>query len=52
VIVEIERKYGIPGILLDADGIDPRYYSDAQIDTRFMALAEMMEGRKKLRQRA
>ena len=51
VMMEIERRYGIPGILLDADGIDPRYYSDAQIDTRFLALAEMMEGRKKLRQR-
>jgi len=47
VMDEINRKYGIPGILLDADGIDPRFYSEAQIDTRFQALAEMMEGRKR-----
>jgi benzoyl-CoA reductase/2-hydroxyglutaryl-CoA dehydratase subunit BcrC/BadD/HgdB len=52
VMIEIERKLGVPGILLDADGIDPRYYSDAQIDTRFQALAEMMEARKRLRQAA
>jgi benzoyl-CoA reductase/2-hydroxyglutaryl-CoA dehydratase subunit BcrC/BadD/HgdB len=46
---EIERKCGVPGIVLDADMVDPAFYSEAQIDTRLQALAEMIDGRKRVR---
>ena len=43
----IEKKNGIPGVVIDGDMIDSRMNSDAQIDTRLEALAEMMAARKK-----
>jgi len=49
VINEIERKNGIPGVVIEADMVDSRMFSDAQIDTRLDALVEMMEARKKIR---
>jgi benzoyl-CoA reductase/2-hydroxyglutaryl-CoA dehydratase subunit BcrC/BadD/HgdB len=45
----VERQCGIPGILLEADMIDPKFYNEAQIDTRLQALFEMMESRRRLR---
>ncbi len=43
----IERATGIPAVIIDADMMDSRMVSDAQIDTRLQALAEMMEARKR-----
>ena len=43
----IEKKNGIPGVVIDGDMVDSRMISDAQIDTRLEALAEMMAARKK-----
>ena len=45
-ISAIEKASGIPGVVIDADMMDSRMVSDAQIDTRLEALAEMMEARK------
>ncbi|MDY6790473.1 MAG: 2-hydroxyacyl-CoA dehydratase family protein [Thermodesulfobacteriota bacterium] len=43
----IEKKNGIPGVVIDGDMVDARMNSDAQIETRLEALAEMMEARRK-----
>ena len=51
IIDEIERKYGIPGVILEADMIDDKFFSEAQIDTRLQAFFEMMEARKRPRSR-
>jgi benzoyl-CoA reductase subunit B len=50
-IDEIERRYGIPGVVIEADMVDSRMLSEAQIDTRLSALFEMIETRKKARKR-
>jgi benzoyl-CoA reductase/2-hydroxyglutaryl-CoA dehydratase subunit BcrC/BadD/HgdB len=47
IIDEIERNYGIPGIVIEADMIDPKFFSEAQIDIRLQALFEMIEARRK-----
>jgi len=39
----VERRYGVPGCLIDADMIDSRMVSEAQIETRLQALIERME---------
>lgn len=49
VIDMMERKYGIPSVLIDADHVDPRFYSEAQMDTRLQALFEMIDGRRRVR---
>jgi benzoyl-CoA reductase subunit B len=49
MIDAIEKKNGIPGVVIEADMVDSRMFSDGQIDTRLGALAEMMEARKKAR---
>ena len=43
----IEKKNGIPGVVIDGDMVDSRMISDAQIDTRLEALTEMMAARKR-----
>lgn len=48
---EIERRYGIPGVIIEADMVDSRMLSEAQIDTRLQALFEMIDGRRKARRR-
>lgn len=45
----IQKKNGIPGVVIEGDMVDSRMISDAQIDTRIQALVEMMEARKKIR---
>jgi hypothetical protein len=46
-IKAIEKKNGIPGVVIEGDMVDSRMNSFAQIDTRLEALAEMMAARKK-----
>ena len=48
---EMERTFGTPGIIIEADQIDPQFYSEAQLDTRLQALFEMIEARKQVRRR-
>jgi benzoyl-CoA reductase/2-hydroxyglutaryl-CoA dehydratase subunit BcrC/BadD/HgdB len=48
-IKAIERKNGIPGVIIEGDMVDSRMNSFAQIDTRLEAFAEMMAARKKSR---
>jgi len=45
IINEIERKYGVPGVIIEADMVDSRLVSEAQIDTRLQALFEMIDAR-------
>ncbi|MDD5038648.1 MAG: 2-hydroxyacyl-CoA dehydratase family protein [Dehalococcoidales bacterium] len=49
ILSKMELKYGIPGVIVDMDQIDPVFYSEAQIDTRLGALLEMIDSRRKLR---
>jgi len=51
IIDEIERRHGIPGVVLEADMLDPKFFSEAQIDMRLQALFEMIEARRKMRRR-
>lgn len=46
---EIERRLGKPGVIVQCDMIDPKDYSEAQIDTRLQALFEMIDARRQLR---
>jgi len=47
VIDTLDKKYGIPGIVIEADMIDPEMISDSQIDTRLEALFETIDGRRR-----
>jgi len=49
LVDEIERKCGIPGVLIEADMMDPKFFSEAQMDTKLQAFCEMMEARKRVR---
>ena len=46
VIDLLEKKHGIPGVVIEADMIDPAMISDSQIDTRLQALFEIIDGRR------
>ena len=46
---QMERRYGIPGITLEADMADGKMFSEAQIDTRLNAFFEVLEARKEKR---
>ena len=46
---KMERKYGLPGITIEADMADAKMFSDAQIDTRLNAFFEVLEARKEKR---
>ncbi|MEW6034587.1 MAG: 2-hydroxyacyl-CoA dehydratase family protein, partial [Chloroflexota bacterium] len=49
IIDELERRHGIPGVIIEADMADSQMVSEAQIDTRLAALFEMIDGRRKVR---
>ncbi|MBI4304629.1 MAG: 2-hydroxyacyl-CoA dehydratase [Chloroflexi bacterium] len=42
----IVRKLGVPTVVIDADVVDPKFFSEAQVNTRLQALFEMMEARR------
>jgi len=46
MIMDIERKYGIPGITFPADMVDPTVFSPAQFETKFEALLETIDARR------
>lgn len=46
----VARRLGLPAITIGGDSCDPRFYSDAQVDTRLQALLETIEARRKVRQ--
>ena len=41
------KKYGVPGVVIEGDMIDPSMISDAQIETRLNALFELIDSRRK-----
>ena len=47
VVDAIEKKYGVPGVIIEGDMVDPAMISDSQIETRLQALFEMIDGRRK-----
>jgi benzoyl-CoA reductase/2-hydroxyglutaryl-CoA dehydratase subunit BcrC/BadD/HgdB len=42
----IEKKYGIPAAVIEADHTDPRYYNEASVDLKLQALIEIIKERK------
>ena len=49
VIDAIDKMHGIPGVVIEADMIDPAMVSDSQIETRLQALFETIDGRRRTR---
>ena len=47
VVDALDKRYGIPGVVIEADMIDPAMVSDSQIDTRLQALFETIDGRRR-----
>ena len=47
VIDMLEKKYGVPGVIIEGDMIDPSMVSDSQIDTRLEALFELIDARRR-----
>ena len=45
----VSRILGLPSVTIGGDSCDPRFYSDAQTDTRLQALIETIEARRKTR---
>jgi len=46
VIDAIDKKCGVPGVVIEGDMIDKDMISDSQIDTRLQALFETIDGRR------
>ena len=46
VIDALDKKYGIPGVVIEGDMLDPQMISDSQIETRLQALFETIDGRR------
>lgn len=47
VLNSIDRKYGVPGVVIEADMVDPAMFSEEQIRTRIEALLETIDARRK-----
>ena len=47
IIEKVERKYGIPGIVIKGDMIDSSMVSEDQLRTRIEALLETIEARRR-----
>lgn len=47
----IDKKYGVPGVIIDADMVDSKMVSEAQIDTRMQALFETIDARRGAKRR-
>lgn len=43
----VEREFGLPVLVLDADHTDPSYFQDSQVETRIQALLEAVEARRR-----
>ncbi|MDQ5987757.1 MAG: (R)-phenyllactyl-CoA dehydratase alpha subunit [Syntrophus sp. SKADARSKE-3] len=44
----VERKRGIPSLMIEADMVDERSFSESQIETRIEAFIEMIQGNKRV----
>jgi benzoyl-CoA reductase/2-hydroxyglutaryl-CoA dehydratase subunit BcrC/BadD/HgdB len=47
VIDVLDKKYGVPGVIVEGDMIDSAMISDNQIETRLQALYEMIDSRRR-----
>jgi bcr-type benzoyl-CoA reductase subunit B len=45
----VERERGIPSLMIEADMVDERSFSESQIETRIDAFIEMIRGKKNMR---
>ncbi|HMK65567.1 MAG TPA: hypothetical protein VK564_07210, partial [Thermodesulfobacteriota bacterium] len=49
IIREMDQKFSVPGVIIDADQIDPKFFSEAQLDLRLQALLEAIDARRELK---
>lgn len=47
ILATIERKSGVPGVMIEADAVDPAIYNDAQWDVRLQALLETIDAKRR-----
>jgi benzoyl-CoA reductase/2-hydroxyglutaryl-CoA dehydratase subunit BcrC/BadD/HgdB len=47
IVKEMDTRFGVPGVIIDADQIDPKFFSEAQLDIRLQALFETIDARRK-----
>ncbi|MDY6854552.1 MAG: 2-hydroxyacyl-CoA dehydratase family protein [Thermodesulfobacteriota bacterium] len=47
IIDALDKRHGVPGVVIESDMIDSAMISDSQIDTRLEALLETIDGRRK-----
>jgi len=45
ILEQVERRTGVPGVILESDMCDSRWHSDAQLDTRIEAFMEVLSSR-------
>ena len=46
IMKDMDRRFGVPGVIIDADQIDPKFFSEAQLDIRLQALLETIDARR------
>jgi len=46
IIDTLDKRHGVPGVVIESDMIDTNMVSDSQIDTRLQALFETIDGRR------
>jgi benzoyl-CoA reductase subunit B len=46
ILKEMDQRFGVPGVIIDADQIDPKFFSEAQLDIRLQALLETIDARR------
>ena len=44
IIDEVKKKFGIPGVYIESDHCDSKFFAEEQIRTRLQALTEMIDG--------
>jgi benzoyl-CoA reductase/2-hydroxyglutaryl-CoA dehydratase subunit BcrC/BadD/HgdB len=47
IIDALDKRHGVPGVVIESDMIDSSMISDSQIDTRLEALLETIDGRRR-----
>lgn len=46
IIRAIEKKTGVPGVMIESDMCDSRFHSDAEVDFRLKAFMELLDSKK------
>jgi benzoyl-CoA reductase/2-hydroxyglutaryl-CoA dehydratase subunit BcrC/BadD/HgdB len=47
IIRDMDKRFAVPAVIIDADQMDPKFFSEAQLDIRLQALLETIDARRK-----